>query len=303
MAESDRGAGQARARQGLGIYFAVLIPLTGVLEYLVLRTGDPIGKHGGLIFLLMWSPALASLVARIALREGVADVSFRIGGGNGLRAAAIACFYPLAVGIAAYGTAWAAGLARFSPPPLASLGLYGSPAPARFGILLAMALTAGTAVSMISAAGEEIGWRGYMLTRLIDAGVPRPVLASGLIWGAWHLPLILSGQYASSERPALSAAIFLINIVAFAYLSAKLRLGSGSVWPPVVLHASWNAIIQTVFDASTTGAKSSFWVGESGVLVTAANLCFVLLLVRGSWRRASSIPHPAAAPAIALEEK
>lgn len=31
-------------------------------------------------------------------------------------------------------------------------------------------------------AGEEIGWRGYMLTRLIDAGVPRPVLVGSILW-------------------------------------------------------------------------------------------------------------------------
>jgi CAAX protease family protein len=295
MEQEVRSIRRTRARRGLAIYFSVLLALSAALEYFLLRTGDPIGKHGGLIFLLMWSPALASAVARIALREGVSDVSFRIGGTSGVRAIAVAWIYPLGVGVIAYGIAWAAGLARFAPPPLSMLGLDSSPAAARFGILLAGTLTVGTVLSMISAAGEEIGWRGYMLTRLIDAGVPRPVLASGLIWGAWHLPLILSGQYASSEKPALSAAIFLVNIVAFAFLSARLRLGSGSVWPAVVLHASWNAIIQTVFDASTAaGDKSSFWIGESGVLVTAANVLWVLFLVRRDGLRLSPIETPAA---------
>ena len=287
MEDEGRDARKSRARRGLAIYFSVLLPLSAALEYTVLRAGDPIRNHGGLIFLLMWSPALASIVARIALAEGVSDVSFRIGGVLGLRAIAIAWFYPLAVGFLAYGIAWVTGLARFAPPPLAAFGLDKSPAAARFGILLAGTLTMGTILSMISAAGEEIGWRGYMLTRLIDARVPRPVLVSGLIWGVWHLPLILSGQYASGGKPALSATIFLINIVAFAFLSARLRLGSGSVWPAVVLHASWNAIIQTVFDASTTGEKSTLWIGESGVLVMAANVLWVLFLLRREGLRSS----------------
>jgi membrane protease YdiL (CAAX protease family) len=295
MEDEDRSAAKIRARRGLAIYFSVLIALSAALEHLVLRTGDPIGKRSGLIFLLMWSPALASAVARIALREGISDVSFRIGGASGARAIAVAWFYPLGVGVIAYGIAWASGLARFVPPPLTRLGLDSSPAAARFGILLAGTLTVGPVLSMISAAGEEIGWRGYMLTRLIDAGIPRPVLASGLIWGAWHLPLILSGQYASSDKPTLSAAIFLINIVAFAFLSAHLRLSSGSVWPAVVIHASWNAIIQGVFDASTAvGDKSSFWIGESGVLVTAVNVLCVLVLVRGRGLLSSPLETPAA---------
>jgi len=287
-----------RARRGLAVYFGVLVPASGALEFLVLRTGQPIQSHPGLILLLMWCPAAASLMARLALREGFGDVSFRFGGREGVRALLIAWLYPLAVGFLAYGSAWAAKAATFAPPALERLGL-GSAAPsARFAALLALSLTVGTVFSIVSAAGEEIGWRGYMLTRLIDSRVPMPVLASGLIWGAWHMPLILSGQYASSEKPALSAALFLVDIVAFAYLAAWLRLRSGSVWPAVLIHASWNVIIQNVFDASTRGGV--FWIGESGILTTAANVLLVLFFVRDGWPPARS-PAADRAAVVALE--
>src|SRR5262245_12029074 len=287
-----------RARRGLAVYFAVLVPASATLEFLVLRTKEPIQTHPGLIFLLMWCPAAASLVARLALREGFGDVSFRFGGREGGRALMIAWLYPLAVGFLAYGTAWGTRAAAFAPPALEKLGLGSAPPAARFVALLALSMTVGTVLSIISAAGEEIGWRGYMLTRLIDARVPMPVLASGLIWGAWHLPLILSGQYASSEKPLLSAALFLVDIVAFAYLSAWLRLRSGSVWPAVLIHASWNVIIQGVFDASTKGG--TFWIGESGIVTTAANVLLVFLLVRGRWPsvRSSAVEEGPAAVAL-----
>lgn len=131
-------------------------------------------------------------------------------------------------------------------------------------------------------AGEEIGWRGYMLLRLFDAGVPRPVLVSGVIWAAWHLPMVLSGQYASGANPIAAAALFLIGVVSTSYLFAWSRLETGSVWPAIIGHASWNAVIQNAFDRSTAGP--SLWVGESGVLVVAANVLVVLLLVRGPWQ-------------------
>ncbi len=44
---------------------------------------------------------------------------------------------------------------------------------------IALATTLWTALSSILAAGEEIGWRGYMLTRLIDSGVPGPFWRAG----------------------------------------------------------------------------------------------------------------------------
>jgi uncharacterized protein len=81
-----------------------------------------------------------------------------------------ALVFPVTIGLVVYGVAWAAGLIGVGIPPT---GLGG----------WAAAIAVLTILNIILSSGEEIGWRGYMLTRLIDAGVPRPVLASGLIWG------------------------------------------------------------------------------------------------------------------------
>ena len=66
----------------------------------------------------------------------------------------------------------------------------------------------GTALAL----GEAVGWRGYMLTRLVDARLPRPVLLSGLIWATWHLPLVLSGQYAAGPYTVLSGVLFILVV-------------------------------------------------------------------------------------------
>jgi uncharacterized protein len=140
---------------------------------------------------LMWSPAIASVVARLVLREGFADVSFRLGGRRTWKYIVLALIFPIVIGLIAYGIAWTTGLARFDvqQPPGLVVSLVGDTASpvTVFVILLALTATIGTFFGALTAAGEEIGWRGYMLTRLIDAGVPRPVLASGLIWVLWHV--------------------------------------------------------------------------------------------------------------------
>jgi membrane protease YdiL (CAAX protease family) len=267
-----------RARRGLAIYFAVLVPLTALVEVRIVLLGGRIGDHVAEVYALMWAPALASLVARIALREGIRDVSFRLGGWIGVKWCLIAIAIPLAVGFAAYGPAWLLGLAEFSPPRLA---IGDRPPWAHFLALLGICLSFGLVLSATSAAGEELGWRGYMTTRLIDAGVPRPVLVGSLVWGLWHVPLILSGQYASSASPWTSSALFLVGITAASYVAARARLESGSVWPAIVDHAAWNSIIQGTFDNST--AEAGLWVGESGVLTVIALVAISALLVRGRW--------------------
>src|SRR5260370_26335204 len=176
-----------QARRGLIVYFGVLLVGSAVFEWLLLRAGDSIRNHVGLVLPLMWMPALASVVARRTLGEGVNDVSFRFGGRVGGRMALLGWLFPLAVGTLAYGLAWSTGLAMFRRPECPGLPAVTAPM-AAFALLLAMRLIIGVPIAALAAAGEEIGWRGYMLTRLIEGGVPRPVFVSGLIWAGWHLP-------------------------------------------------------------------------------------------------------------------
>jgi len=270
------------ARRGLAVYFALLTFGSAFFEWKIVKSGEPIEKIPALIFALMYVPAIASIGARLVLREGFGDVSFRLGGQEGRRSLLLGLLYPVVVGFLGYGVAWAAGFAKFQLPLPPRSHLYAdSPVTNLLASFLLMA-TLGTLVSGLSAFGEELGWRGYMLTRLIGAGVPRPVLASGLIWAVWHVPFILTGQYAAGAQPQVSAMIFVIGVVADGYLAAYLRLQSGSLWPAVILHASSNAIIQGTFDRATVGTPGA--VGESGFLTVIVSVIFVLVTTRGIWK-------------------
>jgi membrane protease YdiL (CAAX protease family) len=276
-AERDR---RLQARRGLAIYFAVLVLLSAVFETLMI-----LGNLSW-FWALMWTPAAASVVARLALREGFADVSFRIGGSRGWRAIVLALIFPIGIGLISYGIAWTTGLVHFNPHPIALavrfVGDTASPLLV-FMINLAVAATIVTIFSVRTAAGEEIGWRGYMLTRLIDTGLPTPILASGVIWGLWHVPLILGGMYLAGPPPVLSALLWMVMAIAFSFIFARLRLATGSVWPAIALHAAWNSIIQVAFDPASTGAGATLWVGESGILVALAMIVATVIFTRGQW--------------------
>ncbi|MGH3146428.1 MAG: CPBP family glutamic-type intramembrane protease [Rubrobacter sp.] len=270
------GDTRRRARRGLTIYFAIVVVLSAAIEGFIISNPE----LDGLIAGLMLVPALASVVARIVLREGFADVSFRFGGRRGWSAIGLSLVFPMVIGLVAYIIAWTTGLAGFDPPP-ASLSLVAAFAPFAVGMI----------VSLIVVSGEEIGWRGYMLTRLIDAGVPRPVLASGLIWGLWHVPLVLAGVYAAGPSPALSAALVMVAITSFGYVIARMRLETGSVWPAVALHTAWNGIIQGPFDGATTGSEATLWVGESGILTALVLVVVAVIFSRGRWKVIRSLPR------------
>jgi membrane protease YdiL (CAAX protease family) len=225
-------------------------------------------------------------VARLVMREGIADVSFRFGGRRTLTYIALGLVFPIVVGFVSYGIAWTTGLAGFGPRPVgwvvAITGEDAAPVTV-FVAALILAATVGTAVGALTAAGEEIGWRGYMLTRLIEAGVPHPILVSGLIWGVWHLPLVGVGAiYADHPAIAVAALVFVVAATAMGFVIARFRLETGSIWPAIALHAAYNSVIQSAFDPARSGG--AVWVDmEAGVLVALTLVVAAGVLCRGRW--------------------
>ncbi|HEY2176410.1 MAG TPA: type II CAAX endopeptidase family protein [Mycobacteriales bacterium] len=265
------------ARRGLAMYFSFVVAFEIVVcTWAIVRPQDAQLS----IAVLMFTPAASSIATRLIRREGFGDVSFRLGGRRSLPWYGLALVLPILVGAVAYGIGWATGLVGFT-------GTVGS-LTAGIGLILVTAVP----LTCISTAGEEIGWRGYMLTRLIDAGVPRPVLASGLIWGVWHLPMVFAGFYAAGDSRLLSAALILVSITATSFVYARIRLETGSVWPVVLAHSAWNMIIQNPFDHAASGPGATLWVGEAGILTAVVLVVVAVLVSRGRWADLRRPPRP-----------
>jgi len=261
------------ARRGLALYFGLVLLGSVPLLYAIIGTGEPIEEQLGYILALMWVPALASVGARVGNGEGFDDLSFRLRDRTVAVRVLQAVLFPFVVGGIAYGAAWGLGLVAFAAP----LGTE-NPVAAFAGELL-FAATVGAVVGVISAAGEEIGWRGYMTSRLIDAEIPAPVLTGGVLWGLWHVPAILTGQYAAGQNRLLSAGLFVVVAVSVTVLWSAWTLETGSVWPAILGHSAWNAVIQGPFDTFSSGALATTWVGESGIFVVAATVAVVAVFV------------------------
>ncbi|NMO20527.1 CPBP family intramembrane metalloprotease, partial [Pyxidicoccus fallax] len=140
--------------------------------------------------------------------------------------------------------------------------------------------------------GEELGWRGYLAPRLLDAGVPWAQALSGLIWGLWHLPLLLRIRGPLGLEHLVTESLFVVLTIALGVAMMRLRLESGSMWPPIVLHGVWNEALSSL--ASATKPSQSIWLGESGILMTAASLLLLAPLLRGSWsarRTPEAVPY------------
>ena len=270
---TDHAAAVRRARQGLLVFASFLIPLSLFGYWFNINHPDlPLNAP---ILPMMFAPGLASILTRLLRREGFADVSFRRRNMKVGNTFLFAYGFPLIVGVVAYGVAFLTGLAKFEPPsfPLAE----GSPF-TKLAAGLALAATLGVLLSFVTSVGEEVGWRGYLLPRMIQADISRPILITSLIWGAWHLPVLFAGVYAMGPSHWVSAICLMVTAVSIGPMLAWLRLRTGSIWPCIILHATWNGLINAGFTQAVQNHAENMWVGETGILVVATLVIAVLLL-------------------------
>ncbi|WP_045745502.1 CPBP family intramembrane glutamic endopeptidase [Actinoplanes rectilineatus] len=95
-------------------------------------------------------------------------------------------------------------------------------------------------INLVPTLGEELGWRGWLLPRLMPLGTLPAILISGVIWGLWHAPLILLG-YNYPDAPGWLGLLTMVGMCTLVgAVFGWLRLRAESVWPAALAHAAFN---------------------------------------------------------------
>ncbi len=134
--------------------------------------------------------------------------------------------------------------------------------------------------------GEELGWRGYLLPKLVSLGRGRAYLLSGLLWAVWHYPLIfIAGLYNTQGSIFITTLLFTLTLIPLSAVLGELRLSSGSVWPASILHSSHNVIWQLLVSLSTTSPLLTYLAGEAGLIPLMLYSIAALILLQSRKRQ------------------
>ena len=196
----------------------------------------------------MWAPAVAALITTLIFQRNIRGLGWGLGKPIYYL---IAYLLPILYAGIVYGAVWLLGLGKLDASALGENPWLG----------LLKALTVGVLGAALLALGEEIGWRGLLVPQLARLNpFARTALISGVIWGIWHVPLIIGGGYSSGAPTWYAVACFMVLIVGMSFAFAWLRLASGSIWPAMLMHATHNTFIQGVLDVITqdTGSTAYF---------------------------------------------
>ena len=238
--------------RGVCAYLALAYGLAWTVECVALARGARFTSltpmTTALLASVMFTPAIAAyIVRRFITGEGFATAGLRRGPWRPYLVVWIGV--PLLVaGI--YAVTILVGLGRFDPTlsqltarmAEAARGqtLPHLPPPAVLSAaILAQSLTIGVLVTSVFTFGEEFGWTGYLLVRLLPLGRWRAAVIYGAIWGLWHAPVI-AGGYNYPGYPVIGVMMMCALTIAFALTQTALRLRSDSVLLTSFFHASIN---------------------------------------------------------------
>jgi len=237
----------------------------------------------------MWTPGIAVLVMLLVVtRDGFSKEGWKSLGLHrlGLSVWWIAFLAALLIGVIATAIVWATPLASFVMPD--------NPGGEVFGFLIGGLIFGTLVISM----GEELGWRGYLLPRLLPLGRTRALVLVGLIQAAWHMPLIFltTAVYAPEANKLIVLPLFVATIMGESFFLGPLRLYSGSVWPAALGHATFNGSRDTLVAFTATSSPIvvyDYLAGDAGILVV-VGLAVVGIWLAYRFRSTPDIPQDAA---------
>ena len=256
-----------------GIFTALVLVMATAAALIIRVLHMPAGPVTAAIY--MFVPAVATLIMLLVItKDGYSTAGWKSLGLHraGLKVWGVAVLAPLMVGVVGTAFVWATPLATFVVPP--HMG----------GVVIAL-LVQVVAYTVTYSLGEELGWRGYLLPRLIQLGRTPALVLVGLVWAAWHLPMILlTPLYHADGNRWIVLPLFVATILAGSFVFGYLRLRTGSVWPAALAHTvhnvSWGTL--TLFTTTTSPVLvDEYLVGDNGILILAGT---VLVAVWLRWR-------------------
>jgi membrane protease YdiL (CAAX protease family) len=120
-------------------------------------------------------------------------------------------------------------------------------------------------VSLTDGLGEEVGWRGYALPRLLERlPAVRATLLLGVVWAAWHLPLFWTDGAPLEGSPIW--ALFLRLPAAAIIFTWVFQHTQGSTVIAVLLHGAMNLFASPLALRPTIIAVALHWLIAVGLV-------------------------------------
>lgn len=223
-------------RKAIVVYFVLTYVFAWGLSGLALLFPaffGPVTLWNPLVFLTIWTPTIWAFILAFAF-DGVAglrDLVIRVFRWRvGLRWYLIAT---VGVALLALSARLARAYIDHTPDPsIANIAAY--PGLVWYGLSM-LVIDPGPI-------GEDPGWRGYALPRMLQRFSPATgAILLGIVWALWHLPAFL---FSGMPQAGLSVGWFMLCVVSLTVLMSWVAVNTGgAVIPAILMHWTSNRFL------------------------------------------------------------
>ena len=139
-----------------------------------------------------------------------------------------------------------------------------------------------TAIMGAGPLGEEGGWRGYLLPRLLERGSEaRASLIIGIVWALWHLPIMaMFADWRSGVPFAAYLPLYTAGVIGLSFVMSRIWLISrGSLIPCIWMHGLVNAVGGIAFEQSLWTSRWSLEASTGHFAIAMALTAMLLFAV------------------------
>jgi membrane protease YdiL (CAAX protease family) len=96
-------------------------------------------------------------------------------------------------------------------------------------------------INSIFTSAEEIGWRGYLYNEFSALSNFKKNILIGLMWGIWHIPIIIQGLN-FSESPVVGSILMTLACISLSFFLSFIRDKSNSIFLVSIFHGMINGV-------------------------------------------------------------
>ena len=189
---------------------------------------------------------------------------------------------PIVVSLLGYGMIWISAFSDFTAEAVKNYKwarIFGFDLPAPFVVGLISKMIFASLLTIVVVFGEEVGWSGFLTPKLRKLfSVPVTSLLVGVYWAVWHFPAIIGGFYGTGTPLWVALPGFTLVLVGASFLRTVLIERSKSLWAGVILHASHNVILMSMFlEMTVDKGHVKYLVSETGVFLGFVYICVAIV--------------------------
>jgi uncharacterized protein len=240
-------------RKGIFSFLLITFGVTYLMEGILILSGFrvtlvPAAFGQYTVMAAMWVPALATfLTIRFVTHEKLSSTLLRFG--PSWKPYLFTLLAMPFVFLVIYLITWGLGLGQPDWQLKSFFGMIGSagmdistapPPSLLLSALLASSIFIAPLFNSILGFGEEWGWRGFLLPRLMPLGKWKAYLILGVTWGLWHAPLVAIG-FNYPGQPVLGILFMCMLTTAIGIFINEMTLRYQSSLLAGWIHGAFNA--------------------------------------------------------------